>query len=65
MSKILTKGQLLKIENRIDEIDSLLSSDLEEDVHNNLIDELDCLLVRLEKSLKIARIKESGLRLVK
>ena len=65
MSKILTKGQLLKIENRIDEIDSLLSSDLEEDVHNNPIDELDCLLVRLEKSLKLARIKESGLRLVK
>ena len=62
----LTKFQLLAMENRVEEINTLLDSvvELDDDIYNNLIAELEEIEVKVLKSLKTIRIKESGLRIV-
>jgi hypothetical protein len=60
----LTKFELLTLNNRFDEIIELLDLDLDNDIHDNLIDELEEIKAKLKKSLKKIRIRESGLRIV-
>lgn len=62
----LTKFQLLAMENRVEEINTLLDSvvELDDDICDNLIVELDEMETKILRSLKAIRIKESGLRIV-
>lgn len=62
----LTTFQLLSISRRIDDIDTLLDDDtLPDDIHDNLINELEYMEYQLKESIKARRINESGLKVVK
>lgn len=60
----MTKSELRKINKRVREIVDLLESGVEDDIFDNLIAELNNHIAELEKAYKIARIKESGLRII-
>jgi hypothetical protein len=64
MFEELTKFQLLVLDNRVNEINSLLDLDLDEDICDNLIEELEEIEVKLQNSLKAIKRKEIGLVLV-
>lgn len=61
----MTKGELYKIEKRIDEINNLFDYELDDDIYFNLQQELNHIINTLTISLKKAKIEESGLRIVK
>lgn len=59
----LTKFELLVLEQRIVEIDRLLDLDIDGDMCDNLIDELEEIELKLQKSMRLAKIRELGLKL--
>ena len=64
MGNELTKFEILALDSRIDAISELLDMDLDDDIHDNLVAELDSIEYKLERELKMYRIRSSGLRLV-
>lgn len=65
LSDELTKFEILIIDHRIDEINLLLDDEnLDDDIHDNLIDELEHYKVKLKKSLKVLKIRQSGFIIV-
>ncbi len=68
----MTKLELFNLEKRIDEISNLLELYLDEDIHDNLILELEDIEFKLTVSLnetikqeKLTKRQELGLRLIK
>lgn len=67
MSRPLTKGELRSIEARIDEINEicdLCDPERDADVLANLDDELDHIIEMLERSARLVRRYEVGLKIV-
>lgn len=65
--KVLTKGELHKIEKRVEELENIIElcdPGRDDDILANSESELDEIVNVLEKSYKAARIKEVGLRLI-
>lgn len=58
LEKPLTMGELRKIEQRLDEIESLFETNLPDDVHDNLCDETDFIAGYIENSLRLTEIHE-------
>jgi hypothetical protein len=59
----LTKFELLVLDHRVTEINNLLDLDLDDDICDNLIEELEEIEVKLLRSIRAIKIKESGLRI--
>ena len=64
-AKILTNGELWQLERRIDEINAIVDATDEQDILENLERELEYIIQKIERSYIKAKIKESGLRLIK
>lgn len=61
---ILEQKELLEIKHRLNEINELLDLELDDDIHDNLVDELEEIKAKLIKSIKTIKIKELGLMVV-
>lgn len=62
--KPLLKLELVKLAQRIDDINNVLDATDDEDICYNLEAELDCIIEILNKSLKATKARRIGLKLV-